>query len=55
MEELLTSGPADTGGSLGSGWPGDATAALQKGAEEARKERKGSEGGNVIVLNRACY
>ncbi len=36
-EELRTSGPADTDGSPGSGWPGDATAAPQTDADEGRK------------------
>lgn len=33
MEARIT-GPADTGGSPGSGWPGDATAAPQTDAEK---------------------
>lgn len=32
--EAQISGPADTGGSPGSGWPGDATAAPQTDAEK---------------------
>lgn len=31
------SGPADSGGSPGSGWPGDAAAAPQTDADEAMK------------------
>ena len=44
MEGLQTPGPADTGGSPGSGWPGDAAAAPQTGADEAKKED-----GDVLV------
>lgn len=34
------SAPADTGGSLGSEWPGDAIVALQTDADEARMGSK---------------
>lgn len=36
MEARIT-GPADTGGSPGSGWPGDATAAPQTDAKKMKE------------------
>lgn len=44
------SGPANTGGLLYSGWPGDATATLQKGAEGQEQEDDKLKGGSPTKI-----